>query len=370
MSVICNAPSPLDCSFTLAHPPTSGSWTARWEFDDGNVLLVTAPLQVLKSYAAAGNYEVSLEIRDGDDVVTRETTTISVGGVETPLVAVPDILSTSCGTPLDVHSDALLQNDTPPPPNGARFVAAEAPTQGTLSDLGVDGSGVHRYQFSPDQEFVGSAGFDYLISRDSNPPYERGHVRVDVVASPPEARFTVSCQQRTCTVRQTSRSCRRIESYRWNWGDGTPTEDGDLPYPGADASHTYARSGRFTVVHTIVDAAGETGSTERQALANTAPLAFDDTATTYRDTWITLDLLANDTDPDGDALALSDVVFSRPGVEYQQVVVNGVPNLKVLPPDTFVGDLTFTYRVSDGFATSAPATVTLTVKQWGTRPGS
>ena len=45
-----------------------------------------------------------------------------------------------------------------------------------------------------------------------------------------------------------------IASYRWDWGDGTTTGSGATP------SHTFARSGTFTVRLTVTDNAGATGT--------------------------------------------------------------------------------------------------------------
>src|SRR5918994_1601116 len=45
-----------------------------------------------------------------------------------------------------------------------------------------------------------------------------------------------------------------ITSYRWDWGDGTSTGSGATP------SHTFARSGTFTVRLTVTDNAGATGT--------------------------------------------------------------------------------------------------------------
>jgi PKD repeat protein len=68
-----------------------------------------------------------------------------------------------------------------------------------------------------------------------------------------------------------------ISQYRWDFGDGTTGT-------GVTATHAYTRSGTFTVRLTVTDAAGATGSTERQVTvvepANEPPTAaFTSTST-------------------------------------------------------------------------------------------
>jgi hypothetical protein len=118
---------------------------------------------------------------------------------------------------------------------------------------------------APAAGFVGDAGFDYLISRDGNPPYERGIVTRTVVDSPPTASFTVTCVNRTCTVYPASfdPDGTSLTRWLWNWGDGSPTIEPTSPYRWAPQTYTYAHSGRYTITHTVYDTAGLSGSLEQ-----------------------------------------------------------------------------------------------------------
>jgi large repetitive protein len=76
-------------------------------------------------------------------------------------------------------------------------------------------------------------------------------------------------------------------------------------------------------------------------------------------------VLANDTDADGDALSIAAVnLQSYPGAAYQIVPSGSSWALKVTPPDSFVGTMTFTYVAADPWGATSTATVTLTVNQW------
>jgi outer membrane protein OmpA-like peptidoglycan-associated protein len=86
------------------------------------------------------------------------------------------------------------------------------------------------------------------------------------------------------------------------------------------------------------------------------PVANDDSATTDNHTPITIDVLANDSDPDGDPLTIIAVGMASGG----QVINNG-GSVTYLPDPDFVGVDSFTYTVSDGQGGESSASVTVTV---------
>ena len=88
---------------------------------------------------------------------------------------------------------------------------------------------------------------------------------------------------------------------------------------------------------------------------NGAPQPVADTATTPQGTAVTINVLANDSDPDGDALSLSAVGAPANG----SAVLNGA-SIIYTPTAGFCGSDAFTYTVSDG-STTATAGVTVTV---------
>ena len=89
---------------------------------------------------------------------------------------------------------------------------------------------------------------------------------------------------------------------------------------------------------------------------NTAPDAVADLAQTTEDTPIVIDVLANDVDADGDALALMALGTARHG----SVSDNGDGTVTFIPDADFNGEATFTYTISDG-SDSATGTATVTV---------
>lgn len=92
---------------------------------------------------------------------------------------------------------------------------------------------------------------------------------------------------------------------------------------------------------------------------NEAPVAQDDTGTTDEDTAVTFttaDLVANDTDVDGDTLTLLSVANATHGT----ATLDGSGNVEFVPEPNYAGDASFEYTVSDG-ALTASAIVHLTV---------
>ena len=102
---------------------------------------------------------------------------------------------------------------------------------------------------------------------------------------------------------------------------------------------------------------GTEGGTGALSTPNRGPTAVDDETTTKEDSAVTIDVLANDIDPDGDALT---VAASQPVDGSVAVEPDG--SVTYVPPPDFARMTTFTYTVSDGSAEPDGATVTVTVE--------
>ncbi|MDQ1712246.1 MAG: large repetitive protein [Frankiaceae bacterium] len=147
---------------------------------------------------------------------------------------------------------------------------------------------------------------------------------------------------------------------------------------GYDAVSAPARSGVLGVVHwtgttlTSTVGTGKTvavriGSAANQtsplttltgyAATNTAPVAAADAASGAEETVISGSVLGNDSDADGDAIDAT--VAAQPSHGSVDLDDNG--SFTYTPAANFAGPDSFTYTASDGFTSSTPATVTLTV---------
>ncbi len=97
-----------------------------------------------------------------------------------------------------------------------------------------------------------------------------------------------------------------------------------------------------------------------QSGPNNPPTAVDDNATTVENVFVTIDVMANDSDMDGDAIFLFSVSTPTNG----SAVING-GLIDYTPTTGFVGIDTFTYTIEDTFGAQATATVFVDVKNEG-----
>ncbi|HCH0950023.1 TPA: tandem-95 repeat protein, partial [Vibrio parahaemolyticus] len=129
--------------------------------------------------------------------------------------------------------------------------------------------------------------------------------------------------------------------------DGSVTYTPNDNYHGADS---------FTYIVTSGGVSESTTVNVDVTPVNDAPVAKDDIATTQEDTAVTIDVLPNDTDVDGDKLSIESA--SVPKEQGTVEVVNG--KLVFTPAENFNGDAEITYTVTDGQLTDE-AKVTVTV---------
>jgi len=92
-------------------------------------------------------------------------------------------------------------------------------------------------------------------------------------------------------------------------------------------------------------------------VANDPPTATDDSVITQPNLAVTIDVLNNDEDPDGDTLALVWVTASTNG----SVEINPDQTVTYTPDSDFVGSDSFLYLMGDGKGGTDTATVTVTV---------
>jgi hypothetical protein len=132
--------------------------------------------------------------------------------------------------------------------------------------------------------------------------------------------------------------------------DAGPPTDGDpiaCPPPSTDQRGISRPQGN----------ACDIGSFEVQGVSNQPPDAKDDSATTNEDNSVTINVLANDADPDGDTLTVGSVTQPTNG----SAALNADNTVTYTPNRDFNGQDTFTYTISDANGETATATVTVTV---------
>jgi hypothetical protein len=144
--------------------------------------------------------------------------------------------------------------------------------------------------------------------------------------------------------------------------DETSGEGGTVDCSGGTQCH-YTPAGGFSGTdlfsYTVSDGRGgtDTATVTVTVQANLPPSAADDSASTTASDPVVVNVLGNDSDPDGDSLTINS--FTQP--DDGTVEQTGPGMLRYTPDGGFTGDDTFTYTISDGRGGTDAATVTITV---------
>ncbi|OQT68423.1 RTX toxin, partial [Vibrio parahaemolyticus] len=139
-----------------------------------------------------------------------------------------------------------------------------------------------------------------------------------------------------------------------------PSEQGSVDIVDGKLVFTPAENfnGEATITYIVTDGdlTDEAKVSVTVTPVNDSPVAVDDTVSTQEDTVVTIDVLPNDSDVDGDKLSIQSA--SVPKEQGTVEVVNG--KLVFTPAENFNGDVEITYTVTDGQLTDE-AKVTVTV---------
>ena len=142
-------------------------------------------------------------------------------------------------------------------------------------------------------------------------------------------------------------------------GSATVTTDGACNAT-INATLPVVVSAGQVITATATDPAGNTSEFSacmQVTLSNAPPDAVNDTATTNEDTPVTINVLANDTDPDSDPLSVSSFTQGANG----SVTSGGGGALIYTPNSNYNGTDSFTYTISDGNGGTDSATVAITI---------
>ncbi len=284
------------------------------------------------------------------------------GGVNRPPVAVDDTAATAVDKPVTVN---VLANDSDP--DGDPLTVSLVRTSNGTAVVNAD----QTVTFTPANRYVGPAGFVYEIS-DGRGGTARANVAITVTAvnRPP-----VAVDDSVTTRVDTPLTLGSTPGPYYNLlaNDSDPDGDPLTLTAVANPSHGAVRlaSGGTVVFTPDVGFLGQAGFdytisdgkltasahvTVQVTGVNHAPVAVDDTATTAVDKPVTVNVLANDSDPDGDPLTVSLVSTS-----HGKAVVNADQTVTFTPDSRYVGAAGFTYEISDGRGGTARANVAVTV---------
>lgn len=348
---------------------------------DGDVLTITqvgAPLHGSAALAGrvinytptagySGSDHFTYTISDGHGHSASASVTVSIAPVPNRApIARNDVATTPYGKPVTI---AVLANDSDPDGDPITLAAVGSPAHGSAT-RNQDSS----VTYAPIPTFSGTDQFTYTIADD------HGHTAsatVVINVSPAPNRAPIARDDAATTAY--GQPVRIAVLANDSDPDGDTLQLGSVSSPAhgiaarnPDGSITYTPSQGFSGIdqftYTIGDGHGHSASATVTvtvlARPNQPPVAVNDAVTIPFDPQAlaypaaTIDVLQNDSDPDGDALSVVSVTQPSSGtaVINPDNSVTYTAGQRALP-----GTYVFSYTISDGHSHTATATVTVTL---------
>ncbi len=257
-------------------------------------------------------------------------------------------------------SIAVLANDSDV---DGDVLTVSAFTQGAHGSVVKESSG--NLLYTPNSNYFGSDSFSYTVSDGKGlTATAQVHVTIDPANDAPVTANLSLTMPSNVSVNG-SISASDVDGDTLSYAITGAPDNGAVLLNNATGSFSYTPSAGFSGVDsfvvTVSDGKGGTAVSTVTIVVtatNRAPTAVDNYAATWQDTSMTIAVLGNDTDPDGDALTVTGVTQGANG----SVVIDVVTGNPIYTPNAgFTGTDSFTYTISDGNGGTDTATVTVTV---------
>jgi hypothetical protein len=302
-------------------------------------------------------------LSDGNGGTAIATINVTVIPANDAPVGNDDTATTNEDTPVTVNvvsNDSDVDGDT---------LVVSAVTQGANGTVSFAGGSV---TYTPNANFNGSDSFTYTLS-DGNGGTAIATVNVTVT---PVNDAPIANDDSAATNEDSPVTVNAIANDSDVEGDVlvvsavTQGANGTVTFAGGSVTYTPNASfnGSDSFTYTVSDGNGGTAAATVNVTVNAdndAPVANNDSATTNEDTPVTINVVSNDTDIEGDTLVVSAVTQGTNGT----VTFSG-GSVTYTPDDNFNGTDSFTYTVSDGNGGTATATASVTVNPVNDAPAA
>ncbi|MCH1928635.1 tandem-95 repeat protein [Shewanella sp. A25] len=309
-------------------------------------------------YTPAANYfgpdSFTFSVTDDDSGVSAlATIAITVADVNDLPVANAQSLTTNEDAPLNITLTGLDVDGSI-----VTYTVLSNPSHGQLSGTGAN------LVYTPASNYFGSDSFTFRVTDDDGAQSAPATIVInvsdvnDIPVANAQSLTTNEDVPLTITLTGTDVDG-TIASYTLV---GQPSH-GQLSGTGANRVYTPAANyfGTDSFTFSVTDDDGGVSAVATIAInvvsVNDVPVAVDDVLTMEEDGGpVTVNVLGNDIDADGDALTVTSAIASS-----GQVSINPDGSLRFTPDVDFNGTVTITYIISDGKGGTATATVTITV---------
>ena len=322
--------------------------------DSQNVLTYTPAI----GFSGADSFTYTISDGKGHTAVATVNLIVNAPPNGAP-TAVADTATTTYGTQVTIQ---VLSNDTDPDNDLLTLIDSTNGTNGTVSfsDSAIT--------YKPNAGFSGEDSFSYTIT-DGHGHTAIGQVKVTVGAAPNRAPTAVTDTVTTnygaaVTINALSNDT-DPENDTLTVTGNTQASNGTVTRSGNTFTYTPRSgfSGADSFSYTISDGKGNsaTGTVNITVGAapvdNKAPIAVNDTISTTMGVPVLVNLLANDSDPNGDKIALKTLSNPKNGKLYRM----NDSYIFYFPNAGFVGKDSFTYTITDSKGATSTASVAITV---------
>ena len=337
----------------------------------GTATIVENQINYNPTEGFSGTDSINYTITDGQGGSASAVVTVTVNNNLHPPVAVDDSYTLNEDNPLIVDdrdgSQALL-TDNDSDPDGDTLTVTSIVTSPEHGELTFDGNG--RFVFEPESNFAGTTHFVYQISD--------GKGGTDTAT----ATLTVTAVKDAPTAVDDEALFNKEEARVINVLANDFDVDGDtitITNAIANLGQVEVLNGQSILYHAppnflgndiieynITDGNGGTAFANVNISIediNEAPKAEDDEAETLEDQTVHIDVLANDSDGNGDPLTVISTTTTNGSTQIDEHNI-----LRFTPNPNFHGDASIVYVISDGREGKDSATVTVHVRPVNDNP--
>ena len=317
---------------------------------------VTINVDGTLSYIPNDNFNgvdtINYEISDGNGGSSEASVSVTVGAVNDDPIAINDVINTDEDATVTIN---VLANDSDI--DGDVLSVSNAIATNGAVIINVDGT----LSYTPNANFNGNDTISYEVT-DGLGGQSSASVSITVNAvndAPVATDDEINTDVNTVVTIDVLSNDNDLDEDTLSVTAATADNgtvlinlDGTLSYtPNTDFN------GADSISYEISDGFGGLSSAKVDVLVNTTPVAIDDTATTNEDTPVVINVLSNDTDPDGNSLSLTSATAANGLVSMN--LNDG--SLTYTPDANFYGSDTILYSISDAHGGSSTATVSVTV---------